>query len=67
MLAWQRRADGDERRVLVNFTGEAVSDGLVGQSTGWAVRVSSDGRGEAGPFGGTLRPDQAVMLAPAVE
>ena len=64
VLAWERALAGDRRIVLVNFTGEPVVLALPGA---WNVEIASDGRGEAAPFSGSLRPDAALVLRPARE
>jgi alpha-glucosidase len=60
VLAWERALGTDRRTVLVNFTGEAVECPAAG-----VVAVASDGAGEGATYGGTLGPDQAVVLRPA--
>ena len=64
VLAWERAFAGDRRIVLVNFTGEPAVLALPGA---WNVEIASDGRGEAAPFSGSLRPDAALVLRPARE
>ncbi|MEA3055904.1 MAG: alpha-glucosidase, partial [Actinomycetota bacterium] len=61
VVAWERRAGSDARRVLVNFTGEAVVSTL---GDGWGVEVSSlPTRGAEGQdFESWLAPDEAVVL-----
>ncbi len=59
VLAWERTAGPDRRLVLVNFTGEPVAVADSGR-----VVVASDGLADGEPFGGTLGPDAAVILAP---
>ncbi len=62
VLGFERHAEGDDRTVLVNFTGAAVTVPIDDEHT---VEVSSDGSGEHGPYRGTLGPDQALVLRPA--
>jgi alpha-glucosidase len=65
VVGWRRRAGADERIVLVNFTGEAIDvPSLAGVSGDPIVVVASDGAGEGTGFGGTLGPDQALVLDP---
>ena len=61
VVAWERRAGGDVRRVLVSFTGEPVASTL---GDGWDVEVSSaaTGRAEGQGFESWLLPDEAVVL-----
>jgi alpha-glucosidase len=61
ILAFQRTAGTERRVVLINFTGAPVA--VVHIAVGGSVEVSSDGVGEGTTFSGTLRPDQAVVLA----
>jgi alpha-glucosidase len=64
VLAYERVAAGDRRRVLVNFTGEPVGVPVDGD---WWVEVASQGAGdgEGEPFTGTVPASAAVLLAPA--
>ena len=62
VLAWERAHQGDRRIMLVNFTGEPASLALPGA---WSVEIASDGRGEAAPYAGALRPDAALVLRPS--
>jgi alpha-glucosidase len=55
VLAWDRVAGGDHRRILVNFTEDHLA--VAGLSGGWAIDVSTHDA-----FDGTLRPDEAVIL-----
>jgi alpha-glucosidase len=59
VLAWRREADGDARLLAVNFTGE---ERPFPQGRGLPVEVASDGAGEGRACGGTLAPDQALVL-----
>jgi alpha-glucosidase len=59
VLAWTRRADGDERTVVVQMGATDVEVDLRG-----TVEVASDGAGEGEPFTGRLGPDRAVLLRP---
>jgi len=60
-----RRMLGDEQRlVLVNFTEAETQAAVPAPEATWLVVVASDGCGEAEPYTGVLRPDQAVLLAP---
>jgi alpha-glucosidase len=66
VLAWTRRHGDDQRTVLVNFTDQAVMVGDLGG--GQAIELSSvtpADEARPGPFEGTLRPDEAVILRPA--
>ena len=64
VVAYRRRdgSTGDQRTVLVNYTGESVD--VDPQAAGRALRVeiASDGVGEGAPYTGHLGPDQAVVL-----
>jgi alpha-glucosidase len=60
VLAWERTLGDDRRTVLVNFTADAIAAPATG-----VIAVSSDDADEGTPYGGTLRPDQAVVLRPA--
>ena len=55
VLAWDRVAGIDRRRVVVNFTEDEVP---VALADGWTVEVSSVGDG----FAGVLRPDEGLVL-----
>jgi alpha-glucosidase len=57
VLAYEREHRDDRRTVLVNFTAVPQPVDLRG-----IVEVSTDGQGEGEPFGGTLRPDEAVVI-----
>ncbi|MEA3075992.1 MAG: alpha-glucosidase [Actinomycetota bacterium] len=58
VIAYRRHTDGDERIVMVNFTGSAQS---LAEAVDGEVEVTSDGV----PFDGrTLGPDQAVVVKP---
>jgi alpha-glucosidase len=57
VLAWVRRAEGDRRAVVVNFTADAQDVPLDGS---WSTEVTSDGT----PFDGRIGPDQGVVLRP---
>jgi alpha-glucosidase len=61
VLAYERRASGDVRAVLVNFTGRPAGVALDG---GWTVEVASDGAGEGTAFAGSCRGDAATVLRP---
>jgi alpha-glucosidase len=61
VLAWGRSQGHDRRVVLVNFTGDEVAAPAEGALL---VEVASDGDGEGMPYGGRLRPDQALILRP---
>ena len=62
VLAWDRTAaDGDRRRVLVNFSDAAV-DLPTGLVDGWTVAVATDGAAEDKPARPTLTADQALVL-----
>jgi alpha-glucosidase len=61
-LAYRRRAEGDERVVIVHFgEGEAT----VALEGAWRIEVASDRAGEGAPFGGRLGGDRALLLRPA--
>jgi alpha-glucosidase len=62
VLAYTRTQDEDRRAVLVNYTSARVQADVPGA---WSVEVASDGHAEGVPYGGTLSPDQAVVLRPA--
>jgi alpha-glucosidase len=67
VVAWRRRhADGDERTVLVNFTGRTVDLSGSVAVAGTVVEVSSDGLGEGEPLASVLGPSQAVWLRPSL-
>ncbi len=63
VLAYRRRADGDERLVAINFTGDVQPWPPALDPGAWVVEVSSDGAGGGDP--GILGPDRAVVLRPA--
>ncbi len=54
LLAFERAADGDRRRVLVGFGGRETTS-----PAGWAFEVRTDGRD-----GGPLAPDGGALLRP---
>jgi alpha-glucosidase len=58
VLAYERAAGTDRRVVLVNFTSEPVVVPASGR-----VVVASDAVADGEPFGATLGPDAAVILA----
>jgi alpha-glucosidase len=62
VLALEREAGGDRRRVVVNFTSDPARYQPDGQ---WVVEVATDGGGEGRPFDGTLGPDATCLLRPA--
>ena len=66
VVAWRRaHPEGDQRWVLVNFTGEPVDVGGSGAGampSGTVVEVASDGAGEGAAFSGRLGADQSVWL-----
>ena len=62
VLAYRRAHEGDERVVVVGFTGRSRAVDVGGD--GWTIEVSSDGEGEGEPWSGTLGADQAVLLRP---
>lgn len=60
VLAYRRTQGDDARVVAINFTDATVATpGLAGQ-----VAVGTDPAHEQAPFGGTLGPDEAVILQP---
>jgi alpha-glucosidase len=61
VVAWERVAGDDRRRVLVNFTGEQVPVSEL--LSGWQIEISSGG-GNARPAIAALLPDEAVVLRP---
>ena len=61
VLAYERQAGADRRRVLVNF---AAAPATVVPDEAWTVEVSSDGTGEGEPFPGVLPASTAVILQP---
>ncbi|CAN5786832.1 alpha-amylase family glycosyl hydrolase [soil metagenome] len=60
VVAWDRTHEGDDRRLLVNFTGAPIA--VAHLVAGWSVVVSSDGAAEGSPAPSELAPDQAVVL-----
>ncbi len=56
VLAWERSAGDDRRRIYVSFVGEEIAV----PADGWTVEV-----GTHEGFAGILRPDEAVVLAPS--
>ena len=54
VLAFERAADGDRRRVLVGFGARETTP-----PAGWAFEVRTDGRD-----GGPLAPDGGALLRP---
>lgn len=62
VLAWYRRAEGDERLVAVNFADEPRP---FDAGSGWTVAVGSDGNGEGEPYVGELAASQAIILEPS--
>jgi alpha-glucosidase len=56
VLAWERVAGDDRRRIVVSFYGEEIPY----DTAGWVVDVSSVGAG----FAGVLRSDEALVLSP---
>lgn len=60
VLGWDRSTADDERRVLINFTSDAVA--VADLAAGWRVAVSTD-QGSEGLGVELLGPDQAVVLA----
>ena len=64
VLAWRRDHGEDHAVVAVNLTGGPVDLGpdLGALVAGARIALASDGVGEGGSFGGTLGPDQAVVL-----
>jgi alpha-glucosidase len=63
-LGWRRRWTGPDGAVDVLTTLVAFGPDAVEAEAEGIVEVSSDGAGEGEPFGGTLRPDTAVLLRP---
>ncbi len=59
VLGYIRERDADRRALLVNFTRAPIDVRLGGT---WRVEVASDRVGEDEVYGGTLRPDQALVL-----
>ncbi|HET7489782.1 MAG TPA: alpha-amylase family glycosyl hydrolase [Acidimicrobiales bacterium] len=59
VLAYERRAGDDRRRVWANFGAEAV-----GCEGGWVVEVSTTGEGEGAAWDGRLGPVEAVVVRP---
>jgi alpha-glucosidase len=63
VVAWRRRAAGDERVVVV---GMGPAPATVPLDGAWVVEVASDDPAAAGtPFAGAVGPDTAVLLRPA--
>lgn len=56
VVAWRRTGEGEDLVVMVNFSTESVSLGLVGD------RLVSSIPGVDDRFGGTLLPDEAVVV-----
>jgi alpha-glucosidase len=66
VLAWRRRAPGDQRLVAVNVADEARPFDPAASAVGerWHIEIASDGAGEGTSFRGDLAPSQAVLLRP---
>ena len=63
VLGYERSAGVDRRVVFVNFES---ADAAVTGFDGWIVEISSAAQAREGlPFGGSLQPDEAVVLRPA--
>lgn len=60
VVAYERVAEGDRRTVLVSYVASPVA--LSAGAFAGTVEVSSDGLREGEAFGGTLGPDQALIL-----
>jgi alpha-glucosidase len=58
-LAYERHREDDRRVTIVNFTSGPLVVPVAGNLR---VAVASDGEGEGEPYGGTLAPDQALIL-----
>jgi hypothetical protein len=58
VLAYERVNGEDSRVVLINFANEPRTLDAKG-----TVEVSSVGVGEGRSFGGTLAPDEAIVLS----
>jgi alpha-glucosidase len=61
VLAYERATAGDARVVLVNFSATPLTVPLEGA---YEVEVASDEAEAGGLYGGELKPDQALILAP---
>lgn len=60
-LAYERKAAGDRRAVIINFTDDALQVPLDGP---WQVEVASDGVGEGKLFAGAVGPSAGLLLCP---
>jgi len=61
VLAYERRAGADIRRIWANFGDEAVAGDADGD---WVVEVAGSGRGEGDPWDGRLSATEALVLRP---
>jgi alpha-glucosidase len=59
VLAYRRQSQNDERLVVINFGREAVG---VWLDEVFEVDIASDGQGENNAYGGTVAPEQALVL-----
>ncbi|HEX2575158.1 MAG TPA: alpha-amylase family glycosyl hydrolase [Aquihabitans sp.] len=63
VVAWDRTHGDDRRRLVVNFSDEAVPLGEL--AGGWVVAVATDGVGAGEPAPATAGPGQGLVLRPA--
>jgi len=61
-LAYERKAAGDRRAVIINFADEARHVPLKER---WRIEVASDGAGEGEPFRGAVAPATGLLLSSA--
>jgi alpha-glucosidase len=59
VIAYERRANGDRRVIVVNFTDAEVATAL---EDGLVIEVSSTGVGEGEPYSGVVPPSGAAIL-----
>ncbi|MDQ4090566.1 MAG: alpha-glucosidase C-terminal domain-containing protein, partial [Actinomycetota bacterium] len=59
VLAYERRAGDDRRRVWANFGDEPATC-----AGGWTVEVATQRSGEGGPWDGHLGGGEAVVVRP---
>jgi alpha-glucosidase len=62
IYAYDRRHGDDVRRVIANFSDEAVTLAPDGE---WIVEIDTSAREPGAPWTGTLPPESAVLLRPA--
>jgi alpha-glucosidase len=64
IYSYERRCSEDVRRVVANFSHEAV---LARPDGDWIVDVDTSGRDAGAPWTGTLPPETGVLLRPAAD